>query len=190
MALLSASEILARIDSAEIVVSPFSRVLIRPASLILHLGDSLLTFKATDEPVDPYSEASVAANLHERVQLTDWAMPSGTFVISSTTECISLAPSIMGMVANLSHLARLGLDIHQGATLIHPGIGRNQPVTIVLEITNHNPAPVKLSAGMPICHLYFFELQGTQLQTYDTLAGVYSMPQNPELSRYWREFTK
>ena len=60
-----------------------------------------------------------------------------------------------GHLSPLSHMARFGVDIHGGASLINPGFGWNAPMSLTLEIANRNASPIVMRAAMPLAHLRF-----------------------------------
>lgn len=82
----------------------------------------------------------------------------GGFVLAHTTEYIGVGRELAAQVSPLSHLARVGLAINLGSDWINPGFGSMQPTRLAIEIANHNPSTVTLTAGMPICHLRFAEV--------------------------------
>lgn len=77
----------------------------------------------------------------------------GEFALACTTEAIGIPHDRFGVISTLSHIARFGLSVHGGANFVNPSFGLNKPTRLTLELCNHNPSPVTLTAGMPIAHL-------------------------------------
>jgi dCTP deaminase len=91
--------------------------------------------------------------LDEPVEGDEFVIRSGEFVLACTAECIGLSVGRFATVSPLSHVARFGLGINCGADFVNPGFGSMNPTVLALELFNHNPSPLVLTAGMPIAHL-------------------------------------
>lgn len=70
---------------------------------------------------------------------------------------------VSARVEGKSSLARLGLAIHVTAPTIHCGF---KAPSIQLEIINHEPLPIRLRIGMPICQLIFEQTLGMPETAY------------------------
>jgi dCTP deaminase len=190
MSFLGIQQVEKAIEEGYIVIRPFSRFLIRPETVILRLGSELQRFQSGDGPIDPYSQKSVESNALDRESFEKTVISPASFVLASTLESISIPHNLVGVISNLSHLARLGLSIHNGSFLVHAGFGQTLPSSLTLELYNCNPAPLILHAGMPICHLGFLKIEDSSGYLYDRQVGIYSGQQGPQLSRYYKEFFK
>jgi len=190
VSLLSIQQIEKAIEERHIVVLPFARSFVRPSTIILRLGSELVRFRPGIEPIDPYNQKSIEGNALEKESFQKTIIPPASFVLASTLESVSVAQHLVGIISNLSHLARLGLSVHHGSFLVHAGFGQISPSSLTLEIYNHNPAPLILYAGMPICHLGFLRMENLFGDSYDEQVGIYSGQQEPQLSLYYKEFFK
>lgn len=189
MSFLNIDQINKAIDEQQIIVRPFKASLTRPASIILRLGSEIIRFRPSIDPIDPYSKESVERNTFEKESFRETIISTHSFVLVSTLESITLPKNFLGFISTLSHIARLGLNVHNGALFVQPGFGSTEPSTLSLEIYNHNPAPIKLYAGMPICQLSFFQIDESSTITYDYYRGTYK-GQGPQISHFYKEFEK
>lgn len=89
---------------------------------------------------------------------------SGDFVLAWTAEQVTLpiTARLAARVEGKSSLARLGIGVHVTAPTIHAGFSG----PIQLEICNHGPLRVKLTAGMPVCQLIFEQTLGIPQKGY------------------------
>jgi dCTP deaminase len=150
---LNSSEIGALVASGVISIRPFGAHHLRPASHVLHLSNRFRSWKQSDTPIDIYSPDVDESQLSEIEENDSITIAPGEFVLSSTFEKVGLSDDYAGDIANLSHLARMGVSVFLGASWISPGFGITTPTEITLEIVNHNPSPVTLRSHMPVCHL-------------------------------------
>lgn len=189
MSILSIDQIRQAIDEGKLVIRPFNDRLVRPASIILRLGDEIIRFQKSSEVIDPFEEQSIVSTALPVEKFADIVLHSKSFALSVTTEHIGVPNNLLGVLSNLSHLARLGLDVHHGSSLLHPGFGLISPSTLTLELYNQNISPIKLYAGMPICHLCFLRVEMPS-KSYDEGIGTYTGQKQPQLSRYYKEFSE
>lgn len=113
---------------------------------------------AWPEPmISPFAERTEAqgmtyglgpAGYDVRIAETFTIAPSD-FYLASTMERFSMPTSMLGMVADKSTLARMGLAVQH--TVIEPGWRG----WLTLELTNHGHRPITLTAGMPIAQVIF-----------------------------------
>jgi len=187
--MLNIDQIQQAINEQHIVVHPFNARFVRPTSVILRLGGEIVRFRESDQAIDPFDEQTIRDNVSHVEEFTETLLHPRSFALSTTIEHIGIPNNIVGMLSNLSHLARLGLDVHHGSFIIHPGFGQLLPATITLELYNQNVAPIKIYAGMPVCHLLFIEVQESE-RSYDRDVSIYTGQHGPQLSRYYKEFMK
>lgn len=86
----------------------------------------------------------------------------GDFWLASTAEKVHIPRNLVAQVNGKSSLARKGLIVHTTAGFIDPGF-RGQ---ITLELKNVSAGPIKLTAGMPICQLVFFQMTSPSERPY------------------------
>jgi dCTP deaminase len=190
MSFLNLDQIREALKEGRIIVEPFNENLVRPASVILRLGNSVTRLQKTENPIDPYSEESIKSSASVTEFFSETILNSHEFLIATTFERIGISKDLIGLVSNLSHLARLGLDIHLGSFLIQPGFGETAITTLNLEIFNHNFSPIKLYSEMPVCHVAFVEMGSPATISYDEQVGLYTGQTQPLVSRYYLEFQR
>ena len=150
---LSSEAIAEEIGSGQLTIRPFSPPQLRPASYVVRLGNRFRRWKAHAEPIRLWALGAADAHLHDPIQATSMLILPGEFILASTSESIGIPNDRFGSISPLSHVARFGLGINLGADFVNPGFGLNNPSPLTLELVNHNPAPLELTAGMPIGHL-------------------------------------
>jgi dCTP deaminase len=77
------------------------------------------------------------------------------FVLASTFEWLSLPSDVAAYISGKSALGRMGLIIETAAG-IHPGFSGS----ITLELFNCGEVPIRIYPGMPICQLFFHQVNG------------------------------
>jgi dCTP deaminase len=156
--LLSADEIQTAIDSGELSIEPFAPSQLKPASYVLHLSNRWRNWTPSDEPLDLAASVDGRKCLSQVVTSEEYMLSQAGFCLASTAETLSLPPHLVGLVAPLSHVSRWGLCVGLGSFVVSPGFGTATPTSLTLEIASHNPSPIKLAAGVPICHLAFMRV--------------------------------
>lgn len=169
--ILSDGDILAAMSRAEnplIIDPPFDRVRLQPASLELTLDDEIL--------VDVHGEPMRVGRISE-----DGLLYPGCFVLASTIETVHIPNDLVAQVDGKSSYARRGLVVHQTAGFIDPGF-RGQ---ITLEFSNASLNPIRLTVGMAICQLVFFQMTGPAQRPYGSpgLGSHYQGQSGPTPSR-------
>jgi dCTP deaminase len=79
-----------------------------------------------------------------------------SFVLASTFEWLKLPNNVAAYISGKSALGRMGLIIETAAG-IHPGFSG----CITLELFNCGEVPIRIYPGMPVCQLFFHEVDGT-----------------------------
>jgi dCTP deaminase len=77
------------------------------------------------------------------------------FVLASTFEWLSLPDNVAAYISGKSALGRMGLIIETAAG-IHPGFSGS----ITLELFNCGEVPIRIYPGMPVCQLFFHDVEG------------------------------
>lgn len=93
-----------------------------------------------------------------------YLLPRHELLLAWTAETVDLKDHcrIGARIEGKSSLARVGLEVHVTAPIIHTGF-RAQ---IQLEIINHGPIPICLKPGMRICQLIFEQTLGMPDKAY------------------------
>jgi dCTP deaminase len=156
MAVLTKPEILKLIKQKKVVIEPFDKQSIGPASIDFHLSNSFRIFKwsnknfIVDKKVD-YHKVTELITVQDSMTL----LP-GKSVHGITVESLTLPNNICGWIQGRSTLARIGLMVHVTANFIHPGMHGHQ----VLEMTNAGPMALTIKIGIPICQIILEETKG------------------------------
>lgn len=134
--ILSDYDIKLRIN--ELFNSPVSLDDIQPASVDLHLNETLLNLDGDE------------FNLQDE----SYILQPNEFILGSTMEYVTIPNDLVAQVDGKSSLGRLGIAIHITAGFIDPCFNGN----ITLEIKNNTDKPFELRYGMPIAQIVFFTL--------------------------------
>lgn len=133
--------------------------------------------------VDPFQASSYPQTF--LIDLSDggYEMGPGEFLLASTLERVQLAPTLAARLEGKSSLGRLGMEVHSTAGFIDSGFG-GYPT---LEIQNKLHTPIKLRAGMPICQIAIFRMEGVVQQPYGHNGSSKYQDQgpHPQTSRYY-----
>lgn len=176
-----------RIEKGSLRVIPFKRRHLRPSSICLTLGSSVAEIKwpnkidVRDELTYPKAEV-----IHD-ISGDGFELRPGNLVLASSFERISLDTSLVGIIFNISGLARLGLEVCS-SSLVSPGFGSVKASAITLELINKGRSNIQLISGMRICHLAFALLDTTSSGNYDRDIGLYSGELGPKLSAFFRNW--
>ena len=142
-------------SEGRIVIAPFDSGRVRPASYVLSLGRRFRRWRTRREPIVLWSPHAARAHMEAPIEVDTITIEPRELVLGCSLEAIGVAPQVTGLLSPLSHVARFGLDIHGGASLVNPGFGWNAPTPLTLEIYNRNASPLVLHATMPFAHLRF-----------------------------------
>lgn len=157
---LSADRIRSERACGRLTIEPFHEARLKPASYVLSLGARFRRWRRSGEPVRLWSPDAGAAHLEDPIDAERVVLQPGEFILAGTVEAVGLPPDLYGSIAPLSHVARFGLAAHCGADFVNPGFGERVPTALALELVNHSPSPIELSAGMPIAHLRVGRVEG------------------------------
>ena len=150
--ILSKQEILNKIRKKEVLIKPFNKNNIGPASIDLTLDNKFRIFKNKniDLKKDTYK------NITTLIEKDKILLEPGQLILGITKEKIKLPENIFGILQGRSRYARLGLAIHITAAFVQPGINNKQ----ILEIKNVSNNKIILYSGMRICQLALLEVKG------------------------------
>lgn len=152
---------------------------IQPASVDLHLGDTMRTFVPVST-IDP------------EINQSQWLLPiylnsTGRFylnrmvlALSPTKERIAVPTDHVAFLHGLSSLGRLGLMVHVTAGLIDPG----NSLHITLELLS-TVGPILLRPGMRIAQITYHKLTMPAERPYN---GKYLGDEFEAGSRMWQEY--
>ncbi|MBR91984.1 MAG: dCTP deaminase [Dehalococcoidia bacterium] len=153
--ILSDISIKKAINDKRIIINPYSEKDVQPASVDVHLSDTILIFKNS---VAPYIDLKdEIPDLTEEVKIKKnipFILHPGEFALGSTLEKLTLSNDIVSRIEGKSSLGRLGLLIHSTAGFIDPGWDGN----LTLELANVSRLPITLYYGMRIGQISFQEM--------------------------------
>jgi dCTP deaminase len=160
----SNEQIKALVAAGKIGIDPFDPKHLKAASYVLHLGSRVRRWRALDSPINVWSERAYEQGLEPVEESSSIVVESGQFILGASIERLALPQSHIGVIAGLSHLARVGITVDLGASWVGPGYGSRKMTALTLEIVNSNPSSITLKAGMPVCHLRIAEVDRTGLR--------------------------
>lgn len=127
---------------------------IRKDSLLLTLGEYAQLLSRTAKTINPYNAQSLA-ELYDPV-ISNWnqiELQPRKFILVASTEYLRLNNSHYGMIATLSHVARIGLMAHAASYFIDRGYEGH----ITLEICNLSDHTIVIHQGMPFAKVLVFK---------------------------------
>lgn len=121
---------------------------IQPASIDVHLGDSLL-WQKPGQVINMQHPERIQYVGHEHVG--EFEMKPGAFVLGTTMETVNCPVDLAGQLIGKSTTARMGLSVHLHAGFIDPGFSGQ----ITLELRNECNNTLVLTPGMTIAQIVF-----------------------------------
>ena len=158
--ILTDKEILASIESREIVVEPFDRSCLGTNSYDVHLSPNLATYKAEVLDAKKHNEVDQFVIPEEGIVLQPGILYLGA--TAEYTETHNSVPFLEGK----SSVGRLGIDIH--ATAGKGDVGFCNHWTLEISCVH----PVRVYAGMPIGQLIYFKVEGEIENYYNKKANA------------------
>lgn len=150
---LSEKDIREFLATGDIVIKPFTENGLKPASYTLSLGTVLLRPLQCDlvKPDDPFVE-------YEQITMGPggYTVRSGEFLLGQVAEELSVSGNICCFLDARTSLARLGLNVLQGSTLVEPG---QKGSFETLEIINIGPSPIHIYPGLNVVKAVFQTLR-------------------------------
>ena len=150
--ILSDRDIVKEVKKRNVVIRPFRKNCVQPASVDLHLDRHFLVFNTTENFVIDVKEP--AENLMKPVEISvmkPFILHPGEFALGLNLEETGVSHSIVGRLEGKSSLGRLGLIIHTTAGYLDPG----NSLKMTLELFNAGRLPIKLYYKMPIAQMAF-----------------------------------
>jgi len=173
--ILSAKEILKKIEDKSITITPYDKAKLNPNSYDLSLGDTVLRSK--DKVIDVKQKPGF-----EEVTIPQDGLvlePGQLFLVGTQeyTETTGAVPVLFGK----SSLSRLGLSIHCTGGFGDNGFKGNW--TLALSCVK----PIKIYPDMKICQIVYFDIADSAAlytsEKYQDSKGVVA-------SRFYKEFEK
>lgn len=134
-------------------IEPFEPAHLKSASYVLRLGNKVRRWIRQDTPIDLMTEDCAAHSLGSVETVSEIRVHRGDLLLVSSYESLWLPNSLAGFLSTTSHMSRAGISVTCDSQLVSPGYGQGAPSELTFEIVCHNPSPVILHYGMPVCHL-------------------------------------
>jgi len=187
--LLSDRDIIAAVESGQLVVDPWDAELLQPSSVDVRLDRYFRVFNNTQYThIDPGLQQDKLTSLIEPKGDDPFVLHPGEFVLGSTLEVVTLPDDLAGRLEGKSSLGRLGLLTHSTAGFIDPGFTGH----LTLELSNVANLPIMLWPGMKIGQLCLFRLSSAARNPYGSAAAGsrYQGQRGPTPSRSYLNFRR
>jgi len=166
---LSDIDIAKALKKGDIIISPFDKKRLQPASYDIRLGNKfILTESHSTDSIDPTKKRF--AQIREVV-----LKKGGIFVLHPGVSILGLSVDYFGSKRYLiqlhgkSSLARIGLLVHNTAGLVNPG----HFLQITFELCNLNKVPIILTPGMEIGQITFSQMSSSPRVDYKNIDSQY-----------------
>ena len=151
---LSDKDIKKAIEEGEIIISDFTEDRLQPASYDILLGNKFIINDSHNSTfIDPVNKIYPEGREIEVAEDGSFVLHPGISILGYSRDFFG-SDHYMVEVNGKSSLARIGLLVHNSASLVNPGHFLN----IALELCNLNNVPIILRPGMPIGQLTFTKL--------------------------------
>ena len=176
---LSDIDIAKALKEGDIIISPFDKKRLQPASYDILLGNKfILTESHSTDSIDPTKK--------KFAQIREVVLKKGkAFVLHPGVSILGLSVDYFGSKKYLiqlhgkSSLARIGLLVHNTAGLVNPG----HFLQITFELCNLNKVPIILTPGMEIGQITFSQMSSDSSIDYRSMDSKY-------VDKQWRVKTK
>lgn len=159
---LSDKDILAEVKSGHIVLDPFDPKRLQPATYDIRLGNTFIVNDAhSTKAIDPVKGIYPNTQTIEVNDGDEFVLHPGVSILGYSKERFG-SDNFLIEVNGKSSLARIGLIVHNSASIVNPGHYLN----IALELCNLNNVPIVLRPGMEIAQLSFSTLSSHTKKSY------------------------
>lgn len=159
---LSDKDILAEVKAGNITLDPFDKKRLQPATYDIRLGNTFIINDAhSTKAIDPVKGIFPNTQTIEVADGEEFVLHPGVSILGYSKERFG-SDSYLIEVNGKSSLARIGLIVHNSASIVNPGHYLN----IALELCNLNNVPIVLRPGMEIAQLTFSTLSSHTKQSY------------------------
>src|SRR3989344_3876583 len=151
---LSDADIQRAIKRGEIVIDPFDRKRLQPASYDILLGDKfILTESHATEAIDPVKKRFARTKEVALGKNETFVLHPGVSILGTSVDYFGSHIYLIQLHGK-SSLARMGLLVHNTAGLVNPG----HFLRITFELCNLNKVPIILTPGMRIGQITFSQM--------------------------------
>ena len=159
---LSDTDIHAGVKRGDIILEPFEVKRLQPASYDIRLGNTFIINEPhSTKAIDPGKGIYPKTNTIEVKDGEEFVLHPGVSILGYSKERFG-SDKYLIEVNGKSSLARIGLIVHNSASIVNPG----HILNIALELCNLNNVPIVLRPGMEIAQLTFSTLSNPTKRSY------------------------
>jgi dCTP deaminase len=159
---LSDKDIHEAVKNGEITLEPFDPKRLQPATYDIRLGNTFIINQAhSTKAIDPGKGIYPKTTTVEIKDGDEFVLHPGVSILGYSKEKFG-SDCYLIEVNGKSSLARIGLIVHNSASIVNPGHYLN----IALELCNLNNVPIVLRPGMEIAQLSFATLSSHTKKSY------------------------
>lgn len=159
---LSDKDIHSEVKAGKITLEPFDPKRLQPATYDIRLGNTFIINDAySTQAIDPVKGVFPQTQTVEIKDGAEFVLHPGVSILGYSKERFG-SDNYLIEVNGKSSLARIGLIVHNSASIVNPGHYLN----IALELCNLNNVPIVLRPGMEIAQLTFSTLSSHTKKRY------------------------
>ncbi len=159
---LSDIDIHAAVKNGEVILEPFDPKRLQPATYDIRLGNTFIINDAhSTKAIDPVKGIFTKTQTIEVADGDEFVLHPGVSILGYSKEKFG-SDTYLIEVNGKSSLARIGLIVHNSASIVNPG----HILNIALELCNLNNVPIVLRPGMEIAQLSFSTLSSHTKKSY------------------------
>ncbi len=159
---LSDKDIHAAVKNGEVTLEPFEQKRLQPASYDIRLGNTFIVNDThSTKAIDPVKGIFPKTQTIEVQDGEEFVLHPGVSILGYSKEKFG-SDKYLIEVNGKSSLARIGLIVHNSASIVNPG----HILNIALELCNLNNVPIVLRPGMEIAQLTFSTLSSNTKKSY------------------------
>ncbi len=159
---LSDIDIHAAVKNGEVILEPFDPKRLQPATYDIRLGNVFIINDAhSTKAIDPVKGIFPKTQTIEVADGEEFVLHPGVSILGYSKEKFG-SDKYLIEVNGKSSLARIGLIVHNSASIVNPG----HILNIALELCNLNNVPIVLRPGMEIAQLSFSTLSSHTKKSY------------------------
>lgn len=160
---LSDKDIHDAVRSGDITLTPYDPKQLQPATYDIRLGNTFIINDAhSTKAIDPVKGIFPKTHTVEVKDGDEFVLHPGVSILGYSKEKFGSDVYLIE-VNGKSSLARIGLIVHNSASIVNPGHYLN----IALELCNLNNVPIVLRPGMQIAQLSFAQLSSHTKRSYE-----------------------
>ncbi|WP_078380007.1 dCTP deaminase [Sutcliffiella halmapala] len=178
--ILSGKTLEKKLEQQELVIVPYDKKCIQPASIDLRISNHFLTIDENNSALISLNKEAIYRDIYVEKNGAIIISPQ-SFLLATTLEYVEIPSYLTAFVEGRSSIGRLGLFI-QNAGWVDPGFKGH----ITLELFNANRFPIEIPVGRRVCQLVLAELD-QEAERYD---GKYIGQTNATASRVYLDYDR